>query len=64
MSYREFTRVQEHTHSIHKQIYRKMPFIPLWQLDTFIAVHKDLKPVHIDPLLIFTDVEQWKLEKK
>jgi ABC-type transport system substrate-binding protein len=64
MSHREFAKVQEYTHSIHKQIYEKMPFIPLWQLDTFLAIHKDLKPVHLDPLLIFPDVEQWTLEKK
>jgi ABC-type oligopeptide transport system substrate-binding subunit len=64
MSHREFALVQEYQRSIYRQIYRKMPFIPLWQLDTFIAVHRDLKPVHIDPLTIFTDVEQWKLEKQ
>jgi hypothetical protein len=48
-----------------------MPFIPLWQLDTHIAVHKSLslvdgqgKPIDIDPLLIFTGVETWSLEKR
>jgi ABC-type transport system substrate-binding protein len=64
MIYREFGKVQEYTHSIHKQIYQKMPFIPLWQLDTFIAIHKDLTPTYIDPLWIFTDAAQWKLEKR
>ena len=42
-----------------------MPFIPLWQLDTHVAVHSTLNiPVTIDPLLVFTDVETWTLEKK
>jgi hypothetical protein len=41
-----------------------MPLIPLWQLDTHLAYHHDLTPVRIDPLLVFSEVEQWKLEKK
>ena len=44
-----------------------MPFIPLWQLDTYVAIQEQLKtvpaPRHLDPLLIFTHVEGWKLEK-
>jgi hypothetical protein len=44
-----------------------MPFVPLWQLDTHIAVHKDLRtvpePDGLDPLLIFTHVDRWKLAK-
>jgi hypothetical protein len=41
-----------------------MPLIPLWQLDTHMTIHNDLKVSHLDPLLVFTNVEQWKLEKK
>jgi len=56
--------VQQLTQKIHVQLHDKMPLIPLWQLDTHIAVHKDLTPVYLDPLLIFTHVEKWKLNKK
>jgi len=68
MNRREFAEVQKITHRIHAELYEKMPLIPLWQLDKHIAVHRDLEPVpspeHLDPLLIFTQVEEWKVEKK
>ncbi|HEV2948279.1 MAG TPA: ABC transporter substrate-binding protein [Gemmataceae bacterium] len=64
MGHRDFQEVQNLTHEIHAHLYQKMPLIPLWQLDTHLAIHNDLKPVRIDPLLVFTNVEHWKLEKK
>jgi peptide/nickel transport system substrate-binding protein len=64
MAYRDFQEVQRLTQEIHAYLHQKMPLIPLWQLDTHLAIHDDLKPVRLDPLLVFTDVEQWKLEKK
>ena len=50
-----------------------MPFIPLWQLDRYMVVHKDLElyfdnpdvPVSadmLDPAVIFTGVEMWRLK--
>lgn len=63
--HRDFKTVQEYTRQIHQRLYDRMPVIPLWQLDTHIAVHRDLKmgPGDVDPLRIFTNVEQWQLEK-
>jgi hypothetical protein len=45
---------------------QRMPLIPLWQLDTFIAYRKDLNldRASVDPQLIFNDVEHWKLGEK
>jgi hypothetical protein len=67
LAHREFSKVQELTRHIHKRLYDRMPLIPLWQLDMHIAVHSDVKtvppPERLDPLLVFTHVEQWKLEK-
>ncbi len=70
MIHREPGVVQERTHEIHYRLYEQMPLIPLWQLDTHLAFHNTLtfrdseaKPALPDPLLIFTDVENWKLEK-
>ena len=40
-----------------------MPLIPLWQLDTHVAVHPSLRPAALDPLLVFDRVEDWKLEQ-
>jgi peptide/nickel transport system substrate-binding protein len=67
LAHREFTKVQELTRQIHKRLYDRMPLIPLWQLDMHIAIHNDVKtvpaPERLDPLLVFTHVEQWRLAK-
>ena len=42
----------------------EMPVIPLWQLDPLLVIHDHLKTVPFDPWLVFTDVEQWRLEQK
>jgi ABC-type transport system substrate-binding protein len=69
MSHRDPVEVKMITHKIHQAFNDKMPFIPLWQLDTHLAVHQSLsmvdgqgRPVEVDPLLIFTSVETWRLE--
>jgi len=65
MSHREPAEVKRLTHLIHTTFADKMPFIPLWQLDTHLAIHKSLVMVEDpDPLLIFTGVETWTLEKR
>jgi peptide/nickel transport system substrate-binding protein len=65
MSHRDPTVVQELTHRIHELLYEQMPLIPLWQLDSLYAIHGSVQPPgRLDPLLIFTDVDRWVLEKK
>jgi ABC-type oligopeptide transport system substrate-binding subunit len=61
MSHRDFARVREVTHQIHQALWERMPFIPLWQLDTVIAIHRDVITTRIDPLVIFSEIERWKL---
>jgi hypothetical protein len=63
MGRREFAEVHKHTHEIHARLYDTMPLIPLWQLDTHVAVHPALRLTHLDPLRVFDDVANWKLEK-
>jgi peptide/nickel transport system substrate-binding protein len=60
----EFKEVQKCNHVLHGMFFDKMPFIPLWQLDTFAVLHPNLQTVPFDPLLVFSDVERWTLEKK
>jgi ABC-type transport system substrate-binding protein len=64
MSYRQFEEVQKLIQETHAQLEATMPLIPLWQLDTHIAIHEDLTPVRLDPLLVFSAAEEWRLEKK
>ncbi len=60
---RDFGEVQQAMHLIHRMLVQKMPLIPLWQLDTFLAYRRglNLDRASVDPLLIFNDVEQWEL---
>jgi ABC-type transport system substrate-binding protein len=65
-NHRDFSEVQQTMHRVHRMLVEKMPLIPLWQLDAYLA-HRpgvDLKDAAVDPLLIFNDVEKWKLEGK
>jgi ABC-type transport system substrate-binding protein len=64
MSRRDFTEVCRLTQLIHRVFHDKLPFIPLWQLDTRIAFHPDLKMGTIDPLLVFPTIEQWRLDRQ
>lgn len=63
-NHRDFSEVQLTMRLVHRMLEQKMPLIPLWQLDTFVAYRTWLKPTAIDPLLIFNDVERWTLEGK
>jgi len=70
-SHRNFKdNVREDTWKLHGQFLSRMPFIPLWQLDRHILVHKNLEMsidgVKIDlsksdPRAIFAGVEGWRL---
>jgi len=62
--YRDCAEVRSRTRSIHAHMQSKMPLVPLWQLDTLIATDTDLQTVSYDPLLVFTDVDQWTLRRK
>lgn len=67
LDHRHFAEVRRLCHEIHAHLFEKMPLIPLWQLDMHIALRNDLKtvppPEKIDPLLVFTEIEQWRLQR-
>jgi ABC-type transport system substrate-binding protein len=67
LQHREFSKVQYLTQQVHRELFDRMPLIPLWQLDRYVAVHETLQlPVpldRLDPQRIFSHVERWKLEK-
>ena len=66
---RNFSKiVQQKTWDIHALFNQRMPFVPLWQLDRFMVVHKDLEddsirkkpplgPSRLNPATVFTGVE-------
>lgn len=59
-NHRRFEDAQKFAHEVHQRVYEVMPFIPLWQLDTHIAIHNDVEAVYVDPLRVFTHIEEWK----
>jgi ABC-type transport system substrate-binding protein len=67
LAHRDFAVVRAETHSIHALMNDQMPLIPLWQLDTYVAIHDSVKCPELsnlaDPLLIFSDIEKWKIER-
>jgi ABC-type oligopeptide transport system substrate-binding subunit len=67
-NHRDFKELKTLTQAVHDRfINRSMPFIPLWQLDTFIVHTRSLSisPKDIkDPLLVFPGVEDWVLERQ
>ncbi len=64
MSRRHFADVRKHTWLAHEQLLQEMPLVPLWQLDPLAALSEDLEAVPFDPLLVFTDVDRWSVQRK
>jgi peptide/nickel transport system substrate-binding protein len=71
-AHRDFrANVREETWKVHFLFLGRMPFVPLWQLDRHIIVHRNLElfldndklaPEQIDPSAVFAGVEGWKLK--
>ena len=64
LTHREFARIQELTHTVHRRFREEMPFLPLWQLDTYLAAHPNLElPKQLDAQALFSDAEEWRLKR-
>ena len=73
-AHRDFRdRVRDETWKFHAKFLGRMPFVPLWQLDRHLIVHKSLEmflddpnrsvsPSSTDPASVFTGVEFWRLK--
>jgi ABC-type transport system substrate-binding protein len=64
MGHRNFAEVQKYMQTLHEVLYREMPLIPLWQLDPLLAHSSAVRPVGLDPLLVFPDIEEWRLHRQ
>ena len=62
LGHRDFARVSDYMHQLHEVLAEQVPMIPLWQLDPLMAWAKSVHPPTLDPLLVFTDIEQWKID--
>lgn len=63
-AYRDFARVKQDTWQIHQAAYDTMPLIPLWQLDPLAAIYDTVDAPCFDPLLVFTEVDRWKVSPR
>jgi ABC-type transport system substrate-binding protein len=61
---REFETVKRDTWLIHDELCDRMFFIPLWQLDPLAAVHGCVEAPPFDPLLVFSEIENWKVNAR
>jgi ABC-type oligopeptide transport system substrate-binding subunit len=63
LNHRSFAELQRLSRLVHEAFLDQMPFIPLWQLHTFLVHNVNLKLKVQDPLLIFPGVENWSLQR-
>ncbi len=59
--HKHFPDIRKLTHNIHEHIYKQAIVIPLWQLDTYVAVDEALT-VRLDPWVLYGNVEEWDLK--
>jgi ABC-type transport system substrate-binding protein len=63
--HRDFAQVKRYMHGIHEILNSEVPLIPLWQLDPLLAWHPTVKPPGpVDPLLVFTDIDRWRVDPR
>jgi len=60
---REFAYVQRECFKLHELFAQKMVFIPLWQLDRFVAFHPSLRYTRLHPLYVFHEPEVWRIQE-
>ncbi|MHB1421976.1 MAG: ABC transporter substrate-binding protein [Gemmataceae bacterium] len=63
-SYRDFAMVRKFQWQTQEELNKQMPFIPLWQLDPLLVYRSEVKPDGLDPLLVFTNIEDWRIMHK
>jgi len=44
-------------------VHRNACVIPLWQLDRYVAVHKSVENVKLDPEYLYDDIENWRIKQ-
>jgi MarR-like DNA-binding transcriptional regulator SgrR of sgrS sRNA len=59
--HKQFVKIRDLTHRIHEHIAKNAIVVPLWQLDTYVAVSERLQNVTLDPRTLFSDVQHWSL---
>jgi peptide/nickel transport system substrate-binding protein len=64
---RNFEEIRKAMHRIYTAFEDQMPFVPLWQLDFHLIMNTNVQTVpaanQLDPLTIFDQVDEWRLNR-
>jgi hypothetical protein len=65
MIHKQFHRIQSAAHKTHEYFARNAPFIPLWQLNTYVALSPKVTGPRdmLDPIHLYGKVDEWELEE-
>lgn len=65
-AHKQFLEVRQYARKIHEHVTNEAIIIPLWQLYVYVAIGDRLRnpTVALDPLVLFSEVERWKLESR
>ncbi len=61
IQHKQFIKIRDAVHKIHEHVARRATVIPLWELDTYVAVGDTLMDYKLDSLTLFQDVETWRV---
>lgn len=61
LSHKMFRTIQTTTHEIHKSIAREAVIIPLWELDTYVAVSDAVENAEFSAMTLFENIDAWKV---
>jgi ABC-type transport system substrate-binding protein len=64
LAHKMFRTIQSTTHEIHKSLSREAVVIPLWELDTYVAVSDALENVEFSATTLFGNIDSWKIRAK
>jgi ABC-type oligopeptide transport system substrate-binding subunit len=59
--HKQFAKIREAAHDVHDHLARNAVLIPLWQLDTYVAVSDQLRHTAFDPFDFYDGIENWEL---
>ncbi len=62
-THKAFTQIRQIMRDIHHTMSRSAVVIPLWRLDTYVAVNPRLNKPKMDPLAPLERAETWRLEQ-
>lgn len=61
LSHKMFRTIQTTTHEIHKTLAREAVMIPLWELETYIAVSDAVEDAEFSAITLFENIDSWKI---